>query len=174
MSNNYKILYPIIDGQVTGGNIVCLYLIEEALNRGWEVIVNSPTDGPFCDIIRAKGVRIYHLDTSRSFYWNIAVKMAELIKSQKISLIHSHTPFAGSIITCIAGKMAGIPVINHAHVRDSLSNNSFVRTYQRLMNWWTSRTCCNVIISVSEEVKKKRSQNSAIAINFMLFIMVHL
>lgn len=155
MSNNYKILYPIIDGQVTGGNIVCLYLIEEALNRGWEVIVNSPTDGPFCDIIRAKGVRIYHLDTSRSFYWNIAVKMAKLIKSQKISLIHSHTPFAGSILTCIAGKMAGIPVINHAHVRDSLSHNPVVRTYQRLMNWWISRTCCDAIISVSEEVKKE-------------------
>jgi glycosyltransferase involved in cell wall biosynthesis len=155
MNSNFKILYPIIDGQVTGGNIICLYLIEEAINRGWTVIVNSPNDGPFCDILRAKGVSIYNLDTSHSYYWNVAVEMANLIKKQDISLIHSHTPFAGSILTCIAGKIAGVPVINHAHVCNYINNNFVIRLYQKLMSWCISKTCCDAIISVSNQVKKE-------------------
>ena len=74
MSANPKILYPIIDGQVTGGNIVCLHLIEAALNQGWDVLVNSPSEGRFCDILREKKVKVYHLDTTRSFNWLSAVQ----------------------------------------------------------------------------------------------------
>ncbi|MGB3649803.1 MAG: glycosyltransferase family 4 protein [Rivularia sp. (in: cyanobacteria)] len=153
MSANPKILYPIIDGQVTGGNIVCLHLIEAALNQGWDVLVNSPSDGKFCDILREKKVKIYHLDTTRSFNWLSAVKMAQLIKKEEISLVHAHAPFAGSIISSLAGKLAGVSVIIHAHLQDALSSNSFIRSYQNMMNSWTSRKCCDAIIAVSHQVK---------------------
>ena len=154
MNAKHKILYPIIDGQVTGGNIVCLHLIEEALNRGWKVIVNSPTEGAFCDILREKGVKVYHLNTTRSFNWVEAVRMAQLIKSEGVSLVHAHAPFAGSIISSLAGKLAGVPVIIHAHLQDTLSNSFLIRTYQNIINNWTSRKCCDAIIAVSHQVKK--------------------
>ena len=153
MSANPKILYPIIDGQVTGGNIVCLHLIEAALNQGWDVLVNSPSEGRFCDILREKKVKVYHLDTTRSFNWLSAVKMAQLIKKERVSLVHAHAPFAGSIISSLAGKLAGVPVIIHAHLQDALSSNSFIRSYQNIMNYWTSRKCCDAIIAVSHQVK---------------------
>ncbi|MEA5593446.1 glycosyltransferase family 4 protein [Rivularia sp. UHCC 0363] len=153
MSANPKILYPIIDGQVTGGNIVCLHLIEAALNQGWDVLVNSPSEGRFCDILREKGVTVYHLDTTRSFNWLSAVKMAQLIKKEEVSLVHAHAPFAGSIISALAGKLAGVPVIIHAHLQDALSSNSLIRSYQNMMNYWTSRKCCNAMIAVSYQVK---------------------
>ncbi|MEO0841440.1 MAG: glycosyltransferase family 4 protein [Cyanobacteria bacterium J06643_5] len=153
MSANPKILYPIIDGQVTGGNIVCLHLIKAALNQGWDVLVNSPSEGRFCDILREKGVKIYHLDTTRSFNWLSAFKMAQLIKKEGVSLVHAHAPFAGSIISSLAGKLAGVPVIIHAHLQDSLSSNSLIRSYQNLMNYWTSRKCCDAIIAVSHQLK---------------------
>ncbi len=153
MSANPKILYPIIDGQVTGGNIVCLHLIEAALNQGWDVLVNSPSEGQFCDILREKKVKVYHLDTTRSFNWLSAVKMAQLIKKEQVSLVHAHAPFAGSIISSLAGKFAGVPVIIHAHLQDTLSSNSLIRSYQNIMNYWTSRKCCDAIIAVSHQVK---------------------
>lgn len=153
MNANPKILYPIIDGQVTGGNIVCLHLIEAALNQGWDVLVNSPSQGRFCDIIREKGVQVYHLDTTRSFNWLSAAKMAQLIKKEGVSLVHPHAPFAGSIISSLAGKLAGIPVIIHAHLQDALSSNSFIRSYQNIMNYWITRKCCDGIIAVSHQVK---------------------
>jgi glycosyltransferase involved in cell wall biosynthesis len=153
MSANPKILYPIIDGQVTGGNIVCLHLIEAALNQGWDVLVNSPSEGQFCDILREKKVKVYHLDTTRSFNWLSAVKMAQLIKKEGISLVHAHAPFAGSIISSLAGKLAGVPVIVHAHSQNALSSNSFIRSYQNIMNYWTSRRCCDAMIAVSHQVQ---------------------
>ena len=153
MSANPKILYPIIDGQVTGGNIVCLHLIEAALNQGCDVLVNSPSEGRFCDILREKKVKVYHLDTTRSFNWLSAVKMAQLIKKEQVSLVHAHAPFAGSIISSLAGRLAGIPVIIHAHLQDALSSNSLIRSYQNVMNYWTSRKCCDAIIAVSHQVK---------------------
>ncbi len=153
MSANPKILYPIIDGQVTGGNIVCLHLIEAALNQGWDVLVNSPSEGRFCDILREKKVKVYHLNTTRSFNWLSAVNMAQLIKKERVSLVHAHAPFAGSVISSLAGKLAGVPVIIHAHLQDALSSNSFIRSYQNMMNSWTSRKCCDAIISVSHQVK---------------------
>ena len=153
MNANPKILYPIIDGQVTGGNIVCLHLIEAAINQGWDVLVNSPSEGRFCDILREKGVKVCHFDTTRSFNWLSAMKMAQLIKKERVSLVHAHAPFAGSIISSLAGKLAGVPVIIHAHLQDVLSSNSFIRSYQNMMNYWTSRNCCNAIIAVSHQVK---------------------
>ncbi len=153
MNANPKILYPIIDGQITGGNIVCLHLIEAALNQGWDVLVNSPSEGRFCDILREKKVKVYHLDTTRSFNWLSAVKMAQLIKKERVSLVHAHAPFAGSIISSLAGKLAGVPVIIHAHLQDALSSNSFIRSYQNIMNYWTSIKCCDAIIAVSHQVK---------------------
>jgi glycosyltransferase involved in cell wall biosynthesis len=152
-NNNPKILYPIIDGQVTGGNIVCLHLIEEAIQRGWDVLVNSPTEGIFCDILREKKVKVYHLNTTRSFHWLSAVKIAHLIKSENVSLVHAHTPFAGSIISGLAGKLAGVPVIIHAHLQDNWSNNLLIRTYQSLLNYWTNKNCYDAIIAVSHQVK---------------------
>lgn len=153
MSANPKILYPIIDGQVTGGNIVCLHLIEAALDRGWDVIVNSPSEGRFCDILREKGVKVYHFDTNRSFNWLSAVEITRLIKKERVSLVHAHAPFAGSIISSLAGKLAGVPVIIHAHLQDALSSNSLIKSYQNIMNYWTSRKCCNAMIAVSHQVK---------------------
>ncbi len=155
MKINPKVLFPIINGEVSGGNIVCLNLIDEALSRSWEVVVNSPTDGAFCNMLREREVSIYHLNTNRSFRWDAAWKMAEIIKHEQINLVHVHAPFAGSILACLAGKRANVPVIVHAHLQDPLSSNLLIRNYQKMMSWWTSRVCCSAIISVSEQVKNE-------------------
>lgn len=155
MKANCKVLYPIINGEVSGGNIVCLNLIDEALSRGWEVVVNSPTDGAFCNMLRERRVSIYHLNTNRSFRWDAAWKMAEIIKREQIHLVHVHAPFAGSTLACLAGKIANVPVIVHAHLQDPLSSNLLIKNYQKMMSWWTSRVCCNAVISVSQQVKNE-------------------
>ena len=49
-----KILYPVIDGEITGGNIIALRIIEEDLRRGYGVVVNSPTEGKFTRLLKEK------------------------------------------------------------------------------------------------------------------------
>lgn len=149
-----KILYPVIDGEVSGGNIVCLRIIEEALKRGYAVIVNSPTDSKFTDILRAKGIKVYNLDTRRSFRFDNAIKLARIIKKENIDLVHSHGPLGVTILSRLAGWLAAVPVINHAHAPDFPSANPGVGLYHYLLNWVTSRFFCAGVIAVSEAVKK--------------------
>jgi glycosyltransferase involved in cell wall biosynthesis len=148
-----KILYPVIDGEITGGNIVCLRLIEEALKRGYEVIVNSPKPGKFTDIVQAKGIKVYSVNIRRSFYLWGAVKLACIIKQEGVDLVHSHTPLAGTVLSRVAGWLAGVPVISHAHIWDFFNRNPWIKRYQFLFNWVSSRFLCARIIAVSESVK---------------------
>jgi len=149
-----KILYPVIDGEISGGNIICFRIIEESLRRGYEVIINSPTEGKFTDILREKGIKVYNLDTRRSFRFDNAIKLARIIKKENINLVHSHGPLGVTILSRLAGWLAVVPVINHAHARDFPSANPAVRLYHYLFNWITNRLFCAQVIAVSESTKK--------------------
>ncbi|MCX5704024.1 MAG: glycosyltransferase [Candidatus Omnitrophica bacterium] len=149
-----KILYPIIDGDVTGGNMIALRIIEEAIKRGCKVLVNSPTEGEFTEILREKGIKVYNIDIRRSFRFDNAIKLARIIRKEGINLVHSHTPLGGVILSRMGGWMAGVPVITHAHIQDFMNRNPLVGRCQFLLNWFTSRFLCARIIAVSESVKR--------------------
>ncbi len=151
---NKRILYTIIDGDITGGNIIALRTIEEALRIGLEVVVNSPTEGRLTDILRKKGVQVYNVDTRRSFRFDSAIKLATIIKKERINLVHTHVPLGGTILSRLAGGLTGVAVINHIHIWESLNANPVVRRYQFILNWVTSRLFCAKVIAVSESVKK--------------------
>ena len=150
-----NILYPIIDGEITGGNMICLRIIEESLKKGYGAVVNSPTEGKFTYLLREKGIRVYNIDTRRTFRFDSAIKLARIIKKENIKLVHSHAPLAGTILSRLGGWIAGVPVINHAHTPDFMNLNLIVRSYQFLINWITSRLFCIKVIAVSEFVKRE-------------------
>ncbi|MDP3732371.1 MAG: glycosyltransferase family 4 protein [Candidatus Omnitrophota bacterium] len=150
-----KILYPIIDGEISGGNIICLRIIEEALKRGYQVVVNSPTEGKLTDILKGKGARVYNIDTRCSWRFDKAIKLVRIIKKENVCLVHSHTPLSGTALSRLAGWLAGVPVITHAHTWDFMSPNPMAKCYQFLMNWFTSRFFCAQIIAVSRGVKRE-------------------
>ena len=125
-----KILYPIIDGEITGGNMICLKIIEEALKRGYPAVVNSPTEGRFTRILREKGIKVYNIDTRRTFRFDSAIKLAYIIKEEGINLVHTHTPLAGAIISRIAAKLTNVPIINHEHGLSPLNSRPIIKQYQ--------------------------------------------
>ena len=110
-----RILYPMINGEVTGGNMICLQLIEEAKRRGWKVFVNSPSYGKFTNILNEKGIKIYNINNLRTFRWDKVLAFAKVVKKESIDIIHTHTALPGMIISRIAGKLTNTPVITHEH-----------------------------------------------------------
>ncbi len=150
-----KILYPVIDGEITGGNIIALRIIEEVLKKGGEAVVNSPTEGKFTQLLRKKGVRVYSIDTRRIFRLDSVIKLAWVMKKEGINLVHSHAPLAGTILSCLGGWFAGIPVINHAHAPFFMNPNPIIKVCQLLLNWITSRFFSVKVIAVSEFVKRE-------------------
>ncbi|MDD4939891.1 MAG: glycosyltransferase [Candidatus Omnitrophica bacterium] len=149
-----NILYPIIDGEITGGNLVCLQIIEEAIRRSYGVIVNSPSEGKFTQMLRGKRIRVYNIDIRHAFRLDGVIKLIKLIKSENIELIHTHTPLGGAVLSRIAGLLSGIPVVNHAHLGETFNKNILLKNIQFLLNWSTSRFSRVKVIAVSEEVKK--------------------
>lgn len=149
-----KVLYPIIDGEVSGGNMICLRFIEAAQKKGWDVFVNSPGGGDFIEMIRNKCAGIYHVDTTRSFRFDKSLRLAKIIKAEKINMVHSHTPLPDTNISRIAAALAGVPVITHAHsLGQALNSNPAIKKYQLMLDWITSRLFCDRIIAVAEAVK---------------------
>lgn len=160
---NLRVLYTVIDGEITGGNMICLKIIKEVLRRGYKVVVNSPTEGKLTNILREKGIKVYNIDTRRSFRLDSAIKLSLVIKKEDINLVHSHTPLGGTVLSRLGGWMAGVPVITHAHLRDFMNPNPLVKLYQFLLNWITSRLFCAQIIAVSETVKREIIEQGAMA-----------
>jgi len=152
---NARILYHIIDGEVTGGNIICLKILEEALRRGYQAIVSSPSKGRFTDILRQKGINVYNINTRGLFRFDSAIKLACLIKKERINLVHSHALLTGTVWSCIGAGLAGVPVINHFHMQYFFNPNPFVKLYQFLLSRVTSKLFCTRAIAVSENVKRK-------------------
>jgi len=150
-----KILYPIIDGEITGGNIVALRIIEEVLKRGGKAVVNSPSEGKFTQLLRKKGVRVYSIDTGRIYRLDSVIKLAGVIKKEGINLVHTHAPLAGTILSCWGGWLAGVPVVNHVHAPYFMNPNPIIRGFQLLLNRITSRLFSVKVIAVSEFVKSE-------------------
>src|SRR5215218_2409244 len=149
-----KVLFVVIDGQVTGGNMVCLQTLDELLRRGGQAVLVSPADGPFCEMVRARGVPVHLADTRRSFNWGAARRIARLAREHRVDLVHAHAPYAGTVLARLGALLAGVPVLTHAHVRDSLSRRAPVRAYQRALSWATTRMPRSAVIAVSEAVAR--------------------
>ena len=150
-----KILYPIINGEITGGNIIALRIIDEALRRGYGAVVNSPDEGKFTRLLEEKGIKVYNIDTSRTFRLDSAFRLAKVIKKEGVGLIDSHAPLSGTILSRLSGWISGVPVINHNHCPEFINLNPFIGSLQSALLRITSRLFCGRIIAVSEFVKRE-------------------
>lgn len=150
-----RVLYLLIDADVTGGNVVAMHLIEGALTRGWRPIVVSPSDGPILDRARKLGVPVHVLPLSRSHHWGAALRLSRLLREERVDLVHTHASLGATALSRVAGRLAGVPVLNHSHVLSPLSRNPLVRLYQETLDRVTVRTACAGIIAVSEDLRRQ-------------------
>jgi len=113
-----KVLYSMLDGELTGGNVVCLQMAEEARRRGWDVVVTVSRGGPVRRSFLSGKFRVHRINMRRPFCWTETFRMARLIRRERVDFVHSHGTLSVSVVSCLAGLLAGVPVINHAHLED--------------------------------------------------------
>ena len=150
-----KILYPVIDGEITGGNIICQYLIGEAIKRNHQVVVNSPTIGPFTQALANQGIAAYNVETRQPHRLDKATALAAIVRKEQVDLVHTHALLGGTILGSLAGKLAGVPVVVHAHIRFAMSSKPLVRMCHSLLLRLTSKYCCDRIIAVADGVARE-------------------
>lgn len=114
MAKKLRILETIRQGTIGGGETHVLDLVQ-ALNKDlYEPIVLSFTPGPMVDRLRAMGVTTHVMLTEKPFNILKWQQVKQLLKDERIDVVHAHGTRAGSN-TFWAAKQLGLPLIYTVH-----------------------------------------------------------
>jgi glycosyltransferase involved in cell wall biosynthesis len=148
-----KVAHLVIGGEIAGGQLVALQLVRALRERGDEVLVVSPTPGPFVDLLEREGVDVHRIDVSRTFHVREAVRLARVLRSERVDLLHTHTAVAANVLSRLAGRVAGIRVITHMHIENYFRPQRIGRVVHATLDNATSRLATR-IIAVSDDTRK--------------------
>src|SRR5207248_6527719 len=113
-----RIVHLVIGGEVAGGQLVALRLARAARERGDEVGFVAPERGPFTELAEREGFRVDVLPLRRSFQLGAAWRLARLLRRHRADLLHTHTLAAANVLSRLAGRAAGVPVVSHLHIEN--------------------------------------------------------
>ncbi len=133
-----RVLHAVLSGRMAGGQKVCLDLIREQIVRGHEVLLSSPSSGPIVETC-PKGVRVFFhpvLRVSRPF---VLVSLLRFLWIERPDLIHTHVTVSGNVLWRLAGRLAGVPVINHVHIGNYFRPESLSGRLVRWIDTLTAR-----------------------------------
>ncbi len=137
-----KILYIIKQAEFGGGETHLKFLIDN-LRESYEPVVVSLTEGYLSEYLRRNGIKFYKLNSGLiSFFINI-YKLIQIIKEEKIDIIHSHgTKGSGLIlIPSLINRKKFIYTVHAWSFHSEL--NSFVfflrRTIEKIICFFASK-----------------------------------
>lgn len=155
-----KVAFVLLDGEVTGGQVVAHQLMEGLRSAGHHAIAIFPREGPMVTRVRSDGFETWVCPLTRTHRLDQAVRLARRLRSAGVSLVDAHTLFVGTQLTRVATRLAGIPLIEHAHIEERFSSRSRVAAAQRLLARATSRIPAGTI-AVSDRVRLASIANGA-------------
>src|SRR5688500_7348581 len=91
-----KILQGIRQGKIGGGESYLLSLVENLDRALFEPVVLSFTEGPMVERLRKLGIKTYVLFTEKPFDFRVWKGVQEIIKQEKIDILHAHGTRAAS------------------------------------------------------------------------------
>ena len=109
-----RILETIRQGTIGGGETHVLDLVHALNKELYEPIVLSFTPGPMVDRLQAMGIKTYVIPTEKPFDFFKWRQVKQLLKDEKIDVVHAHGTRAGSN-TFWAAKQLGLPIIYTVH-----------------------------------------------------------
>ena len=109
-----KVLECIRQGQVGGGESHVVDLVTTLNKDLYEPIVLSFTDGQMVRTLKEAGIKTYVIHTERGFDFGVWKQVVELMKNEKIDLLHAHGTRAFSNTFWAANKL-NIPIVYTVH-----------------------------------------------------------
>lgn len=148
-----KIAYVLLDGEVTGGQVVARQLMRAAREAGHAALAIAPREGPMLDALREEGFEVHLLPLSRSFRIDQAGRLASLFRERRVDLVDTHTLFVGNQLARLAAALAAVPLVAHAHIDEPFSSRRGVAALQRRVDAATAPLCA-VTVAVSHEIRR--------------------
>lgn len=140
-----RIAFVLLDAEVTGGQGIALELMRAAREAGHEPLAIFPRSGPMVERVAAEGLptRIAPLD--RSFRVDQAISLARLLRAERIDVVNTHSLFVGDQLARLAARLAGVPLVAHAHIDERFSTQPLVARAQRAAAQASARLCTAVV-----------------------------
>ncbi len=108
--------------------------------------------GEFAEELEWAGVRIFELGYRRRYFLGTVMKLADLLRREHISVLHTHL-FEPGLVGRLAAWLAGTPVIiTHEHGK-TLWKKPYHHLFERLALWRT-----DMRIVVSEDIRALRKK----------------
>jgi glycosyltransferase involved in cell wall biosynthesis len=148
-----RIAHLVIGGDVAGGQIVALQLALAARARGDHVVFLSPTRGPFTELVEGEGIPVDAVDVSRTFKLDGALRLARLLRRNRVDVLHTHTALAANVLSRAAGRLGGTAVVSHLHIENHFRRSRLVRGAHTALDDSSVRLAARVI-AVSEATRQ--------------------
>lgn len=114
MQRKIRVLETIRQGKIGGGETHVLDLVQALDKSRFEPVVLSFTPGPMIDRLMAMGVETHVIETERPFNVTKWGRVRELLRTERIDLVHAHGTRAQSN-TFWAAQQLGLPLIYTVH-----------------------------------------------------------
>ncbi len=153
-----RVLEVIRQGQIGGGESHMLDLVGNLNKEQFEPLVLSFTDGPMLDRLSSMNVKWFLINTTKPFDNRVTGEVVELMKTERIDLVHAHGTRAMSNVVW-ASKKLKLPVIYTIHGWSFHSGQSLPTRLARIASeqYLTHKASCNISVSASNQSTGKRS-----------------
>ena len=135
----------VIGGDVAGGQLIALAFARAARSRGDRVIFLSPGRGPFTELVEREGMEVRLVDVSRTFHVAGALRLARLLRRERVDVLHTHTALAANVLSRVAGRVAGVAVVSHIHIENHFRPNRLARSVHTKLDNATVRLAARVL-----------------------------
>lgn len=139
------IAHLVIGGDVAGGQLIALAFARAARDRGDRVLFLSPTRGPFTELVEREGMDVQLVDVSRTFRVAGALRLARLLRRERVDVLHTHTALAANVLSRVAGRLAGAAVVSHIHIENYFRANRIARAAHTALDNGTVRLAARVL-----------------------------
>jgi glycosyltransferase involved in cell wall biosynthesis len=146
-----RIAQLVLSGDVAGGQLVALAVARAAKERGDQVVFLAPTRGPFTDLVESEGMALRLVDVSRTFRLADAWRLGRLLRG--VDVLHTHTALAANVMSRVAGRVAGVPVVSHLHIENHFRPQPAPAAVLRTLDNATARLAARVV-TVSDATRR--------------------
>ena len=156
-------VFVLIKGLDVGGAEQLLATSVCRTNRkefDYEVGYLVPSQNTLVSKLEQHGIPVFCLGQKRFYDPRVIYRLAKLLRSRGVDVLHIHLPYAG-IIGRIAGKLAGVKVIVYSEHTPVDRYHPLTRVVSRLTYRWN-----DAVVAVSEQVQRSVEANYRVPRDF--------
>jgi sugar transferase (PEP-CTERM/EpsH1 system associated) len=165
MMKKIKLAHIVLNLNTGGLERLVLDIVEKTSQPFQPIIICLKENGDLSNNIEKLGIKVLNLNKNDRFDPKSIYKLYNLLKKEKISIVHTHN-FAASLYGSLSARIAGIPVVIHTEHGTHLYPQFRRRFIRKIISILIDKT-----VSVSDQIKQTLISQDHISKNRIMTIL---